>query len=55
MKKTNVEISFLQCPFVLDEEMDEEDDSDNDNPGSDPDFGGNRRSTSPKFVFICID
>lgn len=47
---------FLDIQYLnLDEDMDEDDEIDNDHSGSDPDFGGNRRSTSPKFdLFLYI-
>ncbi len=48
--KSNQKKTFIFFCWNLDEEIDEEDDTDNDHPGSDPDFGGNRRSTSPKLV-----
>ena len=31
--------------IIVDEDMDEEEETDNDHPGSDPDFGGSRRTT----------
>jgi hypothetical protein len=36
--------------FNLDEQVDEEDDTDDDNAGSDPDFGGSRRTVTTKLV-----
>ncbi len=36
--------------ILVDEDIDEEEETDNDHPGSDPDFGGNRRTISTKYV-----
>jgi hypothetical protein len=34
--------------------VDEEDETDEDNPGSDPDFGGKRRTVNTTLVFFSF-
>jgi hypothetical protein len=45
---------FYSFNYYLDGDVDEEDETDEDNPGSDPDFGGKRRTVNTTLVFFSF-